>query len=104
MTNQSDHELIEENLMLVLKEMEGQPEVGNSYPPDMMSYEDEMVQIREFIDLAGEYGLAFEYISGALERLPYKISGKAAIKLLEVALLMGFKSENDKDKRFDRRQ
>ncbi|HEY1996820.1 hypothetical protein [Paraburkholderia sp.] len=104
MTNQSDHEIIEINLMLVLEEMEGQPEVGNSYPPDGISYEDEMVQIREFIDLAGEYGLAFEYINGALERFPYRISGKAAIKLLEAGLLMGFKSENDEDKRFDRRK
>jgi hypothetical protein len=104
MTKQSDHEIIESNLMLVLEEMEGQPEVGRSYPPDLMPYEEEMAQIREFIDLAGEYGLAFEYINGALERFPYRISGKAAIKLLEVGLLMGFKSEGDEDKRFDRRQ
>jgi len=92
MKNQSDHEIIENNLMAVLEEMEGQPEIGNFYPPDGMSYEDEMAQIREFIDLAGEYGLAFEYISGALERYPYKISGKSNIKLLEAGLLMGFKS------------
>lgn len=104
MKKQIGCEIIESNLMLILEEMEGQPEVGRSYPPDVMPYEDEMAQIREFIDLAGEYGLAFEYINGALERFPYRISGKAAIKLLEVGLLMGFKSESDEHKRFDKRQ
>jgi hypothetical protein len=104
MTNKSDYELIEENLLIVLQEMEGQPEVARAYPPNAMTYEDEMAQIREFIDLAGECGLAFEYISSALEQYPYKVSGKAAVKLLEVGLLMGFKSENDKDSRFDRRR
>ncbi|MDR5884301.1 hypothetical protein [Caballeronia sp. LZ032] len=104
MTNKSDYELIEENLLIVLLEMEEQPEVARAYPPDAMTYEDEMAQIREFIDLAGEYGLAFEYINSSLEQYPYKVSGKAAVKLLEVGLLIGFKSENDKDSRFDRRR
>lgn len=84
--------------------MEGQPEVARAYPPNAMKYEDKMAQIREFIDLAGEYGLAFEYINSALERYPYKVSVKAAVKLLEVGLLMGFRSESDKDSRFDRRR
>jgi hypothetical protein len=70
MTKQSDHEIIENNLKLFLEEMEAQPEVGRSYPPDVMPYEEEKAQIREFIDLAGEYGLAFEYINVALERFP----------------------------------
>ncbi|SDC59853.1 hypothetical protein [Paraburkholderia lycopersici] len=103
MTSQSDFEFIEDNLIFVLDEMSAQPEVGQHYPANVMSYEDEIAQIREFIELAGEYGLAFEYINSALEQFPYRISGKAAVKLLEVGLLMGFKSENDKDKRFDRR-
>lgn len=103
MTSQSDYEFIEGNLIFILEEMAVQQEVGHHYPPNVMPYEDEMAQIREFIELAGEYGLAFEYINSALEQFPYRISGKAAVKLLEVGLLMGFKSENDKDKRFDRR-
>lgn len=99
----SDSELIESNLSFILSEMEGQPEIAQHYPPDALSYEDQIVQIHEFIDLAGEYGLAYEYINGALESLPFKISGEAAVKLLEVGLLMGFKSSLDRDKRFDRR-
>ncbi|WP_153074170.1 hypothetical protein [Paraburkholderia bonniea] len=103
MINASDNELIETNLSLILAEMKAQPEVAPLYSPDELSYEEQMIQIREFIELAGEYGLAYEYINGTLERFPFKISGNAAVKLLEVGLLMGFKSELNRDKRFDRR-
>ncbi|RQM47300.1 hypothetical protein EHZ19_14435 [Paraburkholderia bannensis] len=103
MKNLSDHEIIEANLIVVLDEMERQDEIEKTYLPGELSYGDEMAQIREFIEIAGEYGLAYEYINCALERHPYKISGKAAIKLLEVGLLMGFKSGRENDKRFDRR-
>lgn len=99
----SDSELIETNLCVVLNEMEAQPEVGQYFPPNTLSYGDLMAQIREFIDQAGEYGLAYEYINGALETIPFKLSGKAAVKLLEIGLLMGFKSGLERDKRFDRR-
>jgi hypothetical protein len=62
-----------------------------------------LAQIHELIADAGEYGLAYEYIVGALESIPFNVSGAAAVKLLEVGLLVGFKSEQDRDKRFDRR-
>lgn len=103
MTTLSNDDLIEANLLFVLNELEGQPEIAAYYPATTLSYEDQMAQIREFIELAGEYGLAYEYISGALESFPFKLSGAAAIKLLEVGLLMGFKSGLESDKRFDRR-
>jgi len=103
MKTASDSELIETNLGIVLSEMEAQPEVARHFPPNVLAYGDLMAQIHEFIDLAGEYGLAYEYINGALETLPFKISGNATVKLLEVGLLMGFKSGLDRDKRFDRR-
>lgn len=38
-----------------------------------------------------------------LEVFPFKSSGKAAIKLLEVGLIFGFKTELDSDIGFDRR-
>ena len=103
MTNLLDHQLIDANLTLVLNELEAQPEVAQFYPPTVLPYKAEMAQIREFIDQAGEYGLAYEYINGVLKSFPFSLSGKAAVKLLEVALLMGFKSERECDKRFDRR-
>lgn len=40
---------------------------------------------------------------GALEIFPFKLTGLAAIKLLEVGLLMGFKSDQEVDRLFDRR-
>lgn len=103
MTTLSNNDLIEANLLFVLNELEGQPEIAAYYSTTTLSYEEQMAQIREFIELAGEYGLAYEYIGGALESFPFRVSGAAAIKLLEVGLLMGFKSERDLDKRFDRR-
>jgi len=38
-----------------------------------------------------------------LKCFPFKLSGKAAIKLLEVSLIFGFKTEPELDKGFDRR-
>jgi hypothetical protein len=102
MTNTIEWKLADDNLTLILRELEAQPQIGKYYPPTAMSYGDQVAQIREFIDV-GEYLLAYEYINGALEEFPYSISGKAAIKLLEVGLLMGFKSELERDRIFDRR-
>ncbi|WP_432258813.1 hypothetical protein [Cupriavidus sp. TMH.W2] len=99
----SGHELIEANLLFILSEMVSQPEVAAYYPTTTLSYEEQMAQIREFIEMAGEYGLAYEYIVCALESFPFKISGAAGVKLLEVGLLMRFKSELHSDQRFDRR-
>jgi hypothetical protein len=99
----SDQMLIETNLSFILNEMENQPEVAQHYPPATLSYEAQMAQIREFIEMAAEYGLAYEYISSALESFPFTLSGKAAVRLLEVGLLVKYKSELDIDKRFDHR-
>lgn len=99
----SDNALIEDNLNFILGEMRGQSEVAQHYPPDGLSYDEHMTQIHELVTEAGEYGLAYEYIVGALESIPFRVTGPAAVKLLEVGLLMGFKSEQKIDKRFDRR-
>lgn len=98
------YKIIENNLLFVLEELEKQTEVAKSYPQTVLSYKDQMAQIREFIDIAGEYGLAYESIVGALELFPFKVTGAAAVKLLEIALLMGFKTEREEDKLFDRRK
>ncbi|MDR3086581.1 MAG: hypothetical protein LBU45_01295 [Azoarcus sp.] len=84
-------EIIKDNLSFVFYEMETQLDVARYYPSNGLSYEDHMAQIREFIVDAEEYGLAYEYTSGALENLPFRVSGQAAVKLLEAGGLMGFK-------------
>lgn len=68
-----------------------------------MSFDEEMEQIREYIEDAGEYAIAYESLVANLEQVPFVISGKAAIGLLEVGLVMGYKTEVDHDAMFDRR-
>jgi hypothetical protein len=94
---------LEVRLLKVLKELEQQPHVSHSYPPNRLSFPDEMKQIREYIEVAGEYGLAYDLIVAELEVHPFVLSGKAAISLLELGLLIGYKSDEEKDGVFDRR-
>ncbi|APA87541.1 hypothetical protein BJG93_18845 [Paraburkholderia sprentiae WSM5005] len=103
MNSLSNNALIEHNLTFILSEMKAQPEVAQHYPPNGLTYDEHLSQIHEFIADAGEYGLAYEYVVGALESIPFRLTGAAAVKLLEIGLLMGFKSEHEIDKRFDRR-
>jgi hypothetical protein len=96
--------LIEDKLLAIVEELEKQPEVASFYPEGTLPYPSEMARLREYISYAGEYGLAYELIVSCLETMPFKLSGASAVKLLEVGLLMGFKTEQEKDKLFDRRR
>lgn len=93
---------IYENLRMVLSEMKMQPEIKLFDQVEWASYDETCKQIQEFIDV-GECGLAYEYIVGHLEMFPYQLTGSCAIKLLEVGLLMGFKTEQEQDLIYDRR-
>ena len=95
---------IENKLLFILEELENQPEVAKYYPPDMLSYQDSMSFLRELIDLAGEYGIAYESIISALELFPYNVTGKAAVKLLELGLIFQYKTDRPDDRDFDRRK
>ena len=99
----NDYKAIEDNLLLVLSEILSQPEVAAYFPPEMQSYDEQLVQIREYLVDAGEYGIAYELIVSILESFPFRLSGPASIKLLETGLLMGFKTERAEDSKFDRR-
>jgi hypothetical protein len=94
-------DLIKENLHAVFLEMADQPAVGASYPPNQADFGGHMGLLREWIEDHREYGLAYESIVEALETLPFRLSGAAAVKLLEVGLLFGFKTERHQDARFD---
>jgi len=98
-----DYALIEGNLGFILGEIKGQPEVALHFPADGMSYEEQVDQLGEWLQDSGEYGLVYESIVSTLEKFPLKLSGKAAIKLLEVGLIFGFKTESEVDRKFDRR-
>jgi hypothetical protein len=99
----ADCQLIENNLSFVLAELGSQPEVGSFFPPESLSYQEQIDQLSEWVNDAGEYGLVYENVVSMLEAFPLKLSGKAAIKLLEVGLIFGFKTESESDKAFHRR-
>lgn len=101
MTDHSDR--IEESLLRVLGEVEEQREIGNTFPVEMQSLDDQTAQIREYIELAGEYGIAYESLVCLLEFRPFKVSGPVAIELLEVGLLLKFKTDRPEDSMFDSR-
>lgn len=94
---------IEDNLMLIFNELTAQPSMATYFSPEGLSYDGHMERIREYVELAGEYGLAYELIICVLEDVPFTLSARAAIKLLEVGLVMGFKTEREEDALFDRR-
>jgi hypothetical protein len=95
--------LIEANLLAVLSEIRNQPEVGATFPDDLQSYAEFIEQTREYIEDVGEYGIAYQSLVSTLEGFPFLLSGLAAVKLLEVGLLMKFKTELPEDKLFDNR-
>lgn len=96
-------EFIENNLLYIYHELKVQ-DTSKYDQEKFLSWNDAMEQIFEFIDLAGEYGLAYEYISGYLESYPCFISGRASVKLLELGLIFKYKSELEEDKIFDFRE
>ncbi len=103
LTDETRWETIERNLVEVLTEIEAQEDVGHVFSPDVLSFSDTIAQVREWIEAVHEPGLAYESIIAMLERYPFKISGSAAVKLVEVALLMRFETERDEDSHFDTR-
>jgi hypothetical protein len=101
--NANQREQIEIRLLTVLKELESQEKVSANYPPHVLQFSDEMKQIHEYVELAGEYGLAYESLVATIESNPFVLSGKAVISLLELGLLFGFKTDRKEDLPFDRR-
>ena len=95
--------LIETNLLIVLAEVSEQPKVGKEFPSELQTFEKQVEQIRKWIEDVGEYGIAYESLISTLEAYPFQLSSRAAIKLLEVGLLMRFKTEQLADAKFDSR-
>ncbi|MEP9528648.1 hypothetical protein [Xanthomonas euvesicatoria] len=98
-----ENDLLKENLSIIILELAKQAEVGKSFSEKEMAYADQIAQMVEWVENAGEYGLAYENIVCLLESYSFILSGSAAVKLLEVGVIFGFKTELDKDERFDRR-
>jgi hypothetical protein len=62
----------------------------------------QMNLIKEFID-NNEFELAYEELVLWLEDGQFLVSGRTAVRLLEMGLLLGFKSGKECDSRYDRR-
>jgi hypothetical protein len=96
-----DNVFVEESLTALLEELESQPEMAIIFPPDILGYEDTLSNIREWLEDDGEYGLAYEVMVSLLERFDFKISGKSAVRLLEVGLYFGYKTDLESDHDLD---
>ena len=99
----NDYQHIKSNLLFIVNEISAQPEIAKYFPPEMQSYDEQINQVKEYLIEAGEYQIAYEIIVSMLESFPFQLSGSASIKLLEVGLLMKFKTEKPEDSRFDKR-
>jgi hypothetical protein len=96
--------MIIERLSRVLGEMRMQQlEVEEHYPPEGVSFEEEVAQLDEFLGPANEFGAAYECIVANLEAAPFTLSSSAALALLEVGLLMRYKTDRKEDEVFDLR-
>jgi hypothetical protein len=96
--------IVRSRLMDILQELQMQTDLATHYPENRLSFQDEMNQLHEFIADAGEYGIAYESIIANLEQIPFTLSGVAAVKLLEVGLIMRYKTERPQDQAFDMRK
>ncbi|MEY3172991.1 MAG: hypothetical protein RLZZ436_904 [Planctomycetota bacterium] len=99
----NSHEQIKERLLAVLGEIKQQVQLSSYFGGESLSFDEEMEQIREYLEDAGEFGIAYEVLVANLEQVPFMISGRAAISLLEVALLLGYKTDREQDWIYDRR-
>jgi hypothetical protein len=96
--------IVRSRLMDVLQELQLQTDLATRYPENRLAFQDQMEQIREYIADAGEYGIAYESIVANLEQVPFTLSAGAAVKLLEVGLIMRYKTERPEDQIFDMRR
>lgn len=93
------YEFVEANLSSVMREMAAQPEAAD--PTDTASFEELMSDVGKWIEDHGQYGIAYEAMVAELESGEFRLSGRAAVKLLEVGLLFGYKTKRPQDKRFN---
>lgn len=93
-------QFVRSHLFDLLAEIEKQTNMAAYYGAGHLSFHDEMAQIREFIE-HDEYEIAYECVVVNLEKDGYSLSGIAAVKLLEVGLLMHYKTERESDHPFD---
>lgn len=92
---------IEKCLIIVCEDIKLQCEIALTFSPDELPYDSWIEQLDEWINYACEYSLAYESIVSSIENHPFRLSGEAVVKLLEVALLLRYKTDRESDCQFD---
>jgi hypothetical protein len=92
--------IVESNLVDIIDALAAQEDVGRQFPPELLQLEPWLEQLREWVCDVNECGIAYESIVATLELYPFSLRGPTAVKLLEVGLLMGFKTDREEDKCF----
>lgn len=87
----------EKRILLIIQELENQKRIESEDSLKYLSHRDSIYQIKEFVEV-GEYGVAYISLVLYLESYNFKISSIAAVKFLELGLLMGFKTDREEDK------
>jgi hypothetical protein len=92
---------LEDRLLCILAEVERQHKALETCCSDKSQY---VRQVQEYIEVAGEYEVAYESIVALLEQGEFMLSGKAAVALLELGLELRYKTDREVDGCFDYRQ
>jgi hypothetical protein len=98
MTDQS--KIVENNLVEIINLLASQEDVGRQFDPAELQFAPWVESLREWVCDVNEFGIAYESIVATLEHHPFCLTGPIAVKLLEVGLLMGFKTDREEDKCF----
>ncbi len=85
--NNQQEKAIANNLLFIVNEIAKQEHLQFYYPPETMSFNEQIEEIREYIDVY-EYGLAYEGILCIFNEVAFEVTSNTAIKLLEVGLLI----------------
>jgi len=97
-------DLIGDRLSRVVTELEAQAEAMASHDRlGLMGFQGQIEQLKEWLGPANECGLGYESIIALLEAYPAKLSARAAVGMLEAALLFRYKTGREEDRMFDLR-
>lgn len=96
-------DIVTQGLNAIMDEIRSQKNIGETFPQNMQCFDDWLEQMDELVKYAGEFSIAYESIVATLEQFPFAISGPTAVRLIEVGLIMKYKTERDCDVIFDGR-
>lgn len=92
-----------EKMIQIYLEIRSQHDVGALISDSQLSFNEQMNNIYEYINDAGEHEIAYELIICLLEMYPFVISSLNAVLLVEIALSFKYKTDRDVDKQYDLR-